>query len=181
MRAAAVTPYGLLGLCLSSAICSAAPQGYFDLRPGVTLETGESWIDEGRRYRLYGVQTCLRGTFYTDGVGARHDCGEASIAVLAAYIADTDPICAPISRQSGTTYVACYATIGEDRLDLANLMIVSGFAFAAIRPDGLPQHPPYAVLEQTARESRAGLWQFEDVAHPAILLGKESQRRGHLR
>ena len=44
---------------------TAAPEGYFDLRPGVTLETGDTWIDGDKRYRLYGVQACLRGTFYT--------------------------------------------------------------------------------------------------------------------
>ena len=51
-------------------------------------------LKQGRRYRLYGVQTCLRGTTYTDHAGQRRDCGEASLAVLAAYITDTHPVCA---------------------------------------------------------------------------------------
>jgi endonuclease YncB( thermonuclease family) len=157
---------------VSVAICQAAPDGYFDLLPGVTLESGDSWIQQGRRYRLYGVQTCLRGTTYTDHAGQRRDCGEASLAVLAAYITDTHPVCATISAQADTTYVACYATIGADRLDLANILIASGFAFAAVGVDGLPQHAPYAVVEQRAREKRVGLWQFDDVQHPAIVLGR---------
>lgn len=163
---------------LSAGVCAAAPEGYFDLQRGVVLESGDSWSDEGRRFRLYGVQTCLRGTTYTDHTGHARDCGEASLAVLAAYIADTQPVCAPVSTRTDTTYVACYATIGNDRLDLANIMIASGFAFAAIRDDGLPHHAPYAVVEQSAREKKMGLWQFDDVQHPAIVLGRAKMLAG---
>jgi endonuclease YncB( thermonuclease family) len=168
----------LLVSVVSASVCGAAPDGYFDLRPGVTLETGDSWVDEGQRYRLYGVQTCLRGTAYVDRTGHRRDCGEASLAVLAAYIADTHPVCAPVSTRADTTYVACYAMVGTDRLDLANILIASGFAFAAMRADGLPQYPSYAVVEQSAREKRVGLWQFDDVQHPAIVLGRARMLAG---
>jgi endonuclease YncB( thermonuclease family) len=151
---------------------AAAHEGYFQLKPGVTLESGDSWRDGGQHFHLFGVQACLRGTFYTDKAGARRDCGEASLAVLAAYITDTKPQCAKVARSAETVFVSCYATIGADRLDLANLMISSGFAFAALDDRGLPYHAPYAVAEQAARESRIGLWQFDDVQHPAILLGQ---------
>ncbi|RTM10858.1 MAG: thermonuclease family protein [Hyphomicrobiales bacterium] len=155
---------------------SAAPAGYFDLRPGVALESGDSWTDAGARYHLYGVQSCLRGTFYTDRSGHREDCGEASLAVLAAFITDTRPVCAPVATIARVAYVVCYATVGADRLDLSNLMITSGYAFAALQPDGLPYSPAYAVAEQVAREKRAGLWQFQDVQHPAILLGRAAAK-----
>ncbi|HEV2501789.1 MAG TPA: thermonuclease family protein [Mesorhizobium sp.] len=154
-----------------------APQGYFDLQPGVTLETGDTWIDEGKRYRLYGVQSCLRGTTYTDRSGEKRDCGEASLAMLAAYIRDTNPVCAPVAKSAGAIFVACYATIGGERLDLANILIASGFAFAALDAGGMPFHAPYAVVEQKARESRAGLWQFDDVQHPSILLSRAANER----
>lgn len=150
------------------------PEGYFELKPGVVLESGDSWIERGRHFRLFGVQACLRGTSYTDKAGERRDCGEASLAVLAAYIADTNPICAQIVQSAGTAFVSCYATIASDRLDLANLMIASGFAFASLDARGLPFHAPYAVAEQAAREKKAGLWQFDDVQHPAILLGRSA-------
>jgi endonuclease YncB( thermonuclease family) len=163
-------------MLLWTGACEAASDGYFELKPGVTLETGDTWVDQGHRYRLFAVQGCLRGTYFTDHAGNRRDCGEASLAVLAAYSADTHPICAPLSTKAGTTYVACYATIGADRLDLANLLIASGYAFAAITADGLPQHAAYAVVEQTAREKRLGLWQFRDVQHPAIVLGQGMHR-----
>jgi len=173
MRAPAL----LLALAFCSTPATAAPpKGYFELKPGVTLDSGDSWQDGGRHFRLYGMQACLRGTFYTDRKGARRDCGEASMAVLAAYIADTKPLCAQVGQSAGTIFVSCYATIGADRLDLTNLMIASGFAFASLDERGLPHHTPYAVVEQAAREKKAGLWQFEDVRHPAILLGQATGR-----
>ncbi|MBZ9905634.1 thermonuclease family protein [Mesorhizobium sp. B2-3-14] len=162
----------LLAGALAAGPAGAAPPGYFDLRPGVTLETGDSWVEAGTKYRLYGTQACLRGTFYTDAAGRRADCGEASLAVFGALIADTRPECAPVLRVGDTVHVACFVMIEGDRLDLGNLMITSGFAFAALRADGLPYHAGYAVAEQAARARHAGLWQFKDVQHPAILLGQ---------
>lgn len=165
-----------LSTLLSSAAV-ATPDGYFDLLPGVTLDTGDTWIAEGNRFRLYGVQSCLRGTSYTGSHGQKRDCGEASLAVLAAYIKDTKPVCAPVAKKDDTAYVVCYANVGNQRLDLANVLITSGYAFAALNGGGLPYHVPYAVAEQLARDKRAGLWQFEDVQHPSILLSREVNAR----
>lgn len=165
------SPALLVALAFGSRLATAAAtEGYFQLQPGITLESGDSWKDGDQHFRLFGVQACLRGTFYTDKAGVRRDCGEASLAVLAAYIADTKPQCAMIVRSAETVFVSCYATIGTDRLDLANLMVTSGFAFASLDARGLPYHVPYAVAEQAARERKAGLWQFDDVRHPAVLL-----------
>lgn len=167
------TPALLPALIFSSMpVAAAPPEGYFELTSNVTLESGDNWTQNGRHFRLFGVQACLRGTPYTDKAGIRRDCGEASLAVLAAYIADTTPLCAQVAQSGGTMFVSCYATIGADRLDLANLLISSGFAFASLDGRGLPHHAPYAVAEQAARERRVGLWQFDDVQHPAILLGQ---------
>lgn len=174
------TPALLVALSLVTGTAAAAPEGYFELRPGIILESGDSWADAGERFRLYGVQACLRGTFYTDNAGGRRDCGEASLAVLAAYIADTHPICAAVARDGDTLHVACYATIGPDRLDLATLLIASGYAFASLRADGVPNHPAYSVAEQIARERGAGLWQFKDVQHPSILLSNAANERAGL-
>lgn len=173
MRRAAI----YLAAILTSGEINAAPAGYFDLQPGVTLESGDTWVAGGNRYRLYGVQSCLRGTPYTDKTGQKRDCGDASLAVFAAYIKDTRPVCAPVAKTAETSYVVCYATVGRDRLDLATMMVTSGYAFAALNAEGLPFHPPYAVAEQGAREQRAGLWQFEDVQHPAILLSRSANER----
>jgi endonuclease YncB( thermonuclease family) len=156
---------------------SAASAGSFELGPGVALESGDSWTEAGARYHLYGVQACLRGTFYTDLSGRREDCGDASLAVIAAFIADTKPVCTPVARTAAIVHVLCQATIGDDRVDLGDLMITSGYAFAALQPDGLPYWPAYAVAEQVARQKRAGLWRFDDVEHPAILLSRAAQDR----
>lgn len=155
----------------------AAPPGYFDLAQGVALESGDTWIADGRTYRLYGVQACLRGTSYTDKAGAARDCGEASLAGLGAFIRDTSPVCAPLTRTEQLTYVGCYGTVAGNRVDLAVLLIASGFAFAALDGSGMPIHPEYAVIEQDARGRRAGLWQFDDVQHPAILLSRNANAR----
>lgn len=169
------SPALLLALTFASTLATAAPpEGYFELKPGVTLESGDSWYEGDRHFRLFGVQACLRETFYTDTAGARRDCGEASLVVFAAYISDTAPLCAQVARSAGTVFVSCYATIGADRMDLANLMISSGFAFASLDGRGLPYHAAYAVVEQAAREKKVGLWQFDDVQHPAILLGQSA-------
>ncbi|MFI0848445.1 thermonuclease family protein [Mesorhizobium sp. IMUNJ 23232] len=173
------TPALFLSLAVGLTPATAAPpEGYFELKPGVTLESGDSWQDSGRHFRLFGVQACLRGTAYTDKAGVRRDCGEASLAVLAAYIADTHPVCAQVAQSAGTVFASCYATIGRDRLDLANLMISSGFAFASLDERGLPHHTPYAVMEQAVREKKVGLWQFDDVQHPALLLGQRAADGG---
>jgi endonuclease YncB( thermonuclease family) len=170
-------PALLLALTLGPTPATAAPpEGYFELKPGATLESGDSWQDSGRHFRLFGIQACLRGTFYTDKAGVRRDCGEASLAVFAAYIADTAPVCAQVAQSATMVFVSCYTTIKADRLDLANLMISSGFAFASLDARGLPHHGPYAVAEQAAREKKIGLWQFDDVQHPAILLGQTAGR-----
>lgn len=169
-------PVLLLTLTTSLTPATAAPtEGYFELKSGVTLESGDSWSDGTQHFRLYGMQACLRGTVYTDKSGTRRDCGEASLAILAAYIADTRPLCAQVARSAETAFVSCYATIGSDRLDLAILMISSGCAFASLDPRGLPHHAPYAVVEQAAREKKIGLWQFDDVQHPAVLLGQAAR------
>lgn len=41
---------------------AAPPEGYFELKPGVVLESGDSWREGGQQFRLFGVQACLRGT-----------------------------------------------------------------------------------------------------------------------
>lgn len=159
----------------------AAPAGYFDFTPGTVLETGDSWMSAGKRYRLYGLQACLRGTPYTDASGNKRDCGEASIAVLAAFVKDTRPVCAPVAGSTDLTFAVCYAFVGGQRLDLAMMMISEGYGFASLDSAGMPVYPAYAVAEQGAREARRGLWQFNDVQHPAILLSRAARKRGALK
>lgn len=176
MSAFRVSTLALVAAVVTAAPVAAAPPGYFDLAPGVTLTSGESWTDGDKTYRLYGVQSCLRSTTYTNAAGQVADCGDASLAMFAAYIKDTKPVCAPVIVIGELTYVMCYAAIGGEQLDLGTLLVSSGFAFAALDKEGLPYSANYAVAEQTAREQNRGLWQFSDVQHPAIALAIQANK-----
>lgn len=158
----------------SGAPSFAAPPGYTDLGPKIALESGETWSEGGQRYRLYGVQSCLRGTTFTNKAGVKRDCGEASLSVLVAFIKDTRPACAPVAKGATVVYVVCFATVGGQKLDLGTVLISQGYAFAALDPQGLPLNPAYAVAEQDAKTHKAGLWAFPDVTHPSILLGRST-------
>lgn len=151
---------------------TAAQQEFFRLFGSMILESGDAWSMSGRRFRLYGVQSCLRGTVYTDLQNRRRDCGDASLAVFSAFIKDTGPSCAPIVKSADVTYVVCYATVAGKKIDLGTAMISEGYAFASLDRQGLPLNPAYAVAEQEARSRKAGLWQFPDIQHPALVMGK---------
>ncbi len=156
----------------------AAPAGYFELGPDVLLESGDTWSRNGVRYRLYGVQSCLRGTSFTNRYGRTEDCGEASLSVLAAFVKDTKPVCAPIVKSGSVTYVMCFASVAGKHLDLGMMLICEGYVFAALDTAGMPVDPSYAVAEQQARVNQAGLWQFSGIQHPAIVLGRAAGRQG---
>ena len=146
---------------------------------GVGLSTGDSWSYGGQQFRLYGVQACLRGTFFTNGAGRKTDCGEASLAYLAALLKDTRPTCYGVGElttpdQLGrtTTIVVCAVKVGSSTLDLGTILITQGFAFAAYKADGMPAYVPYAVAERQAADRKAGLWAYGDVPHPVQVLLK---------
>ncbi len=138
--------------------------------------TGDSWSHAGTTYRLYGVQSCLRGTSFTNAHGLRRDCGEASLAMLIALTRDLKPQCydAAWLPQNRTVFVFCVAARAERqgaRIDLGTALIATGFAFAALTPDGAPVHKPYLVAQTVAQQARAGLWAFADLPEPnAIIL-----------
>ena len=139
------------------------------------FETGDTWVADGQRFRLYGVQSCLRGTRFTNAQGQRVDCGEAGVAMLAAMVRDLKPLCAVSGRAADLAYVVCIANVAVQgqpaRLDLGTALITAGYAFAALTPDGRPVHEPYAAAQAAARQARRGFHAFPDVPDPnAILL-----------
>ncbi|MFZ8477761.1 hypothetical protein ACO1MN_16000, partial [Staphylococcus aureus] len=75
-----------------------------------------------------------------------------------------------------TIFVFCVAsrTTGAgagSRIDLGTALIATGFAFAALKPDGQPAHAPYFVAQLVAQRANAGLWAFPDLPEPnAIIL-----------
>ena len=151
----------------------------FPIAASAALETGDTWVQGGTRLRLYGVQACIRGTYFVNGSGQPLDCGDASLAMLAALIKDTRPECVPIAQQRGLqTFVTCFALLEGKRVELGTMLITSGFAFAALKPDGSPVHPPYFVAEQVARSARRGLWAYSDVPHPSMALLRALREQG---
>jgi endonuclease YncB( thermonuclease family) len=142
-----------------------------------TFSTGDMWASNGVRYRLYGVQSCLRGTTYTDHAGDRKDCGEASMFMLASLMQDLKPLCYAVAqtRDGATQFVICSAVLTKGgnagkTLDIGTMLISSGFGFAALKPDGQPVNMGYAVAQNMAEEKRKGLWAFSDLPDPNAAL-----------
>lgn len=134
---------------------------------GVVIETGDTWSHAGQKYRLYGVQACIRGTTFSKPSSEIVDCGGYSIASLAALFATQTVACQPIgAARDSATIVVCAARIGEANVDVGTALIASGAAFAAIYPSSVPVVSAYLVAELSAKQRKEGLWagQFE---HPA--------------
>ncbi|WP_245282857.1 thermonuclease family protein [Neorhizobium galegae] len=139
------------------------------------FETGDTWISGGRRYRLYGLQACLRGTNVTVSAGVVRDCGELDLIMAQALIRDTRPVCATIKNlDQNNAVVACQTTTGQHRYDLATYMIAQGWGFAAVDSTGQLIVPGYRVAEESARSTRAGLWAYSDLPHPVSVLQQQA-------
>jgi endonuclease YncB( thermonuclease family) len=165
-------------LALNMAHAQAPSSRWFPVPADALYLTGDSWSDAGVTYRLYGVQSCLRGTNFTNGHGLQRDCGEASLAMLVALTRDLRPQCYDAAEQpeTRTVFVFCVATRvagagAGSRIDLGTALIATGFAFAAVKPDRQPVHTPYFVAQMVAQRAKAGLWAFPDLPEPnAIIL-----------
>jgi endonuclease YncB( thermonuclease family) len=164
------------GTALAQSAQQAASQ-WFAIPNNAVFQTGDTWTVNGQRYRLYGVQSCIRGTAYSAADGSKRDCGDASLAMLTGLVKAWRPFCAAIATnpQDSTSFVICYADTttpqGSQRVELGTALIASGFAFAALTQEGRPVSFPYLVAEQEAKAARAGLWAFPDTPNPnAVLL-----------
>ena len=142
------------------------------------FETGDTWRVGSGRYRLYGVQACLRNTAYTGQDGRRRDCGDASLSMLTGLVRALAPSCTAVARrpEAATAYMVCYADSasprGKARVDLGTALIASGFAFAALDAGGRPVNPGYLAAELQAKTTRVGLWASPDLPHPNMVLLK---------
>ncbi len=150
-------------------------------RSGVAFVTGDTWIQNNQMFRLYGVQSCLRGTQFTNVAGVANDCGEASIAYFAALIRDTSPVCTPIFEVGTppTIYVVCQAQVGVATLDLGAIIVTQGFGFASSAVNGANTRPlylPYSVAESDAKLHKRGLW-AGTFTHLVIALSKVQESR----
>ena len=62
-----------LSVALLPIIHNANAADYFTLQPDAII-SGDTWHQNNKTYRLYGIQACLRNTFYTDKNGQQQDC-----------------------------------------------------------------------------------------------------------
>ena len=164
-------------MATGTAMAEPTAKGWFPVPPTAVYQTGDSWTDGGVTYRLYGVQSCLRGTSFTNANGLKRDCGETSLAMLVALTRDLRPQCydAMETPQTKTVFVFCVAsrTIGAgagSRIDLGTALISTGYAFAALNPEGRPVHAPYFVAQLVAERAKAGLWAFADLPDPNVII-----------
>jgi endonuclease YncB( thermonuclease family) len=148
---------------------------------GVNFQTGDTWEQSGQTFRLYGVQSCIRGTNFTNAVGSKADCGEASLAYFAALVRDTKPRCTAVAKSGAppVNYSVCAAHVGATTLDLGTVLITEGFAFAAIDGAGKPINFQYAVAEAEAQKNKRGLWAVRDLPYPNSILLRAAAGSAH--
>lgn len=150
--------------------------GFMPFPTKAQFETGDSWIAGGRRYRLYGLQACLRSTHVTVSGGVVRDCGELNVIMAQALIRDARPVCKYIKNiDQHNAVVACQTTTGQHRYDLATYMIAQGWGFAAVDGTGQLIVPGYRAAEESARSARAGLWAYPDLPHPVSILAQRME------
>lgn len=152
----------------TGALCQAS-QNPFVVASNIQIESGDTWTQGGVKYRLYGVQSCLRGTDVVQGA-QRADCGLASIAQFAALVQTSPTSCQPLgAANDGAVFVVCGAKVGSVTIDVGTALIASGYAFAGISMMGTPVNPNYLVTELVAKNARQGLW-AGTFTHPVQML-----------
>jgi endonuclease YncB( thermonuclease family) len=146
----------------------------FTVPANIQIETGDTWSHDGRKYRLYGVQSCLRGTnFITPTETA--DCGLVSLAQFAALVQTAPVSCQPVGlAKDGSEFAVCGARLGKRSgetkiVDLGTALIASGYAFAAIDQTGTAVNANYLIAELVAKNKRRGLWAGE-FRHPVQMM-----------
>jgi endonuclease YncB( thermonuclease family) len=146
----------------------------FSVPANIQIETGDTWGQDGRKYRLYGVQSCLRGTnFITPTETA--DCGLMSLSQFAALVQTAPVSCQPVGlAKDGAEFAVCGARFGNGSgetkiVDLGTALIASGYAFAAIDQTGTAVNAKYLIAELVAKKNRSGLWAGE-FRHPVQML-----------
>lgn len=136
----------------------------------VEFTTGDTWSDNGVTYRLYGVQSCIRGTTAANPRGVQFNCGDASIAQIAALFVFANIACQPVGyAMDKATIVVCGATIKSDTIDLGTAVIASGYGFASTTIKGDVVNQAYMVAEIDAMMKRKGLWDMS-FQHPVKML-----------
>lgn len=169
----------LAAVLIASTLFSTPVQGQentnknpiFPIPKGVTYLTGDSWDQGGTVVRLFGVQSCIRGTIIKTANG-ESDCGDVSMAFLANFMKTSPTKCQGImqTQEPPQYHVICKSTVGVNEVDLGTSLILKGFAFAMNDINGNPVNIQYYIAEQEAKEKKAGLWGFEQFPHPNAVI-----------
>ncbi|QPC95585.1 thermonuclease family protein [Mesorhizobium sp. INR15] len=142
----------------------------FAVSKSAQLLTGDTWRDGDHLFRLYGVQACLRGTSAEEPNGNKIDCGNTSLAHLAALFDSAAVTCQPIGYAlDRAVFVVCGAQLNGETIDVGTALIATGYAFAATTANGKAVNENYLVAEITAKMKRIGLWDTT-FQHPVQLL-----------
>ena len=172
----------LAALSTTSTLAQTKPSPWFPIPPDALFETGDTWTTGGKRYRLYGVQSCLRGTSFTNAKDVKRDCGEASLAMLVSLVRDLRPMCYAAANidYGRTVLVFCFATMEQgrnkgSRLDLGTALVSIGYAFASVTLDGRPVYSPYLVAQMQAKSSKSGPMGLSRHARPERHHSRELQ------
>ena len=114
-----------------------------------------AWRFSNQTFRLYGVQSC---TTFTNSVGVKRDCGEASLAYVAALIRDVRPRCTAIGQAGAppVIYTVCAAHVGQNTLDLGTM---PDSWIAAMRANAGACRPP--TSESSRADGALPRWSIE--------------------
>ncbi|MER8823721.1 MULTISPECIES: thermonuclease family protein [unclassified Mesorhizobium] len=181
MKQACFAVLAAFGLCASAQAQDASESAVptpFAVSKSAQLLTGDTWRDGGHLFRLYGVQSCLRGTSAEEPNGNKIDCGNTSLAHLAALFDSAAVTCQPVGYAlDKAVFVVCGAQLNGETIDVGTALIATGYAFAATTAKGKAVNENYIVAEINAKMKRAGLW-GTTFQHPVqLLLNKRSERQ----
>lgn len=168
----------LIDVIGSPALAQEPAEKVLAVSKNIEFQTGDSWKDNGSLYRLYGVQSCLRGTFAVKANGEKADCGNASLAQLAALFSTAEVSCQPVAiARDKAIFVVCGAQLSSDTIDVGTALISTGYAFAATNLQGQAVNQSYLVAELDAKMKGAGLWGMS-FEHPVQLLLRQHVKEG---
>ncbi|AID34391.1 MULTISPECIES: thermonuclease family protein [Mesorhizobium] len=155
MKQASFAALAAFSVCVSAqaqdASDSAAP---FVVSKSAQLLTGDTWREGNHIFRLYGMQSCLRGTWAEQPNGNKLDCGNISLAHLAALFDSASVTCQPIGYAlDKAVFVVCGAQMNGETIDVGTALIATGYAFAATTAKGKVVNESYLVAEINAKDT----------------------------
>lgn len=156
----------LWAIGLSTIVIMASSVSAQSMIGKVSVTSGSQFQMQGGNVsiHLFGVETCaMDGIAHYQDVGWR--CGVVSAGWLTQLTLGYEINCLEEGSDGyAAIYGRCFLPSGED---IAKLALELGMAMAA-RKEGAPIERSYGVLEDVARQKRAGIWSSSFV-HGGVL------------